>query len=401
MLLKKKGFTLVELLVVIAIIGILVGLLLPAVNMAREAARNMACANKVKNLGLAVIQYENAKKRYPGYVNKYGVFAGGASDPSDPGNFAGSVPAHIKVGGYGVPLLAYLDAQNTYEHWTQDQYPIISNGAGDYPASDNLSGDGFHQLAAPNLAVFQCPSNPSENGSHGKNSYICNSGMHNYDYADSMGGFLGYDVIETKSNGVFNAKYRGAGLASGPDVSADDLKDGLSNTMLITENVQALPWFRPGFMSAADCGLTATPSDLDPTQTTASGLTVQVALQTAKYTAGATWHMIDPPNVPAAPAPTGVTGYQDLFNEISINGTGRFGATGYLTKSMDNPLTANLIARPSSAHNGGVNTVFADGSTKFIPDTINYRVYQAILTPRGKTSDVPFSQFVLTDELPD
>ena len=61
----KRGFTLVELLVVIAIIGILVGLLLPAVQAAREAARRMQCSNSIKQLSLAMLNYESAYKRFP------------------------------------------------------------------------------------------------------------------------------------------------------------------------------------------------------------------------------------------------------------------------------------------------------------------------------------------------
>src|SRR4029078_10604342 len=62
---RKRGFTLVELLVVIAIIGILVALLLPAIQAAREAARRSQCVNKVKQLGLAVLNYQSARKLLP------------------------------------------------------------------------------------------------------------------------------------------------------------------------------------------------------------------------------------------------------------------------------------------------------------------------------------------------
>src|SRR6476659_7665440 len=65
---QKRGFTLVELLVVIAIIGILVALLLPAIQAAREAARRSQCVNKMKQLGLATLNYESARKLLP-YAN--------------------------------------------------------------------------------------------------------------------------------------------------------------------------------------------------------------------------------------------------------------------------------------------------------------------------------------------
>ena len=80
---SRTAFTLVELLVVIAIIGILMGLLLPAIGAVRATARQNTCATQIKNFSLAAIQYENSKGELPGYLNDFGTFAGG-TDPSDP-----------------------------------------------------------------------------------------------------------------------------------------------------------------------------------------------------------------------------------------------------------------------------------------------------------------------------
>ncbi len=408
----NQGFTLVELLVVISIIGILMGLLIPAVNAAREVARRNQCATNVKNFALSAFQYEINKKKLPGYVQSYGLFEGGSADPSDPTNQM--VPRHLKLGTWAVALLPTLDAQPTYEHWTEDRYPIIVAVPGTPPElgeTTGVAGNGFHTLAAPNLAIFQCPSNSVSEGSNAKNSYIYNNGMAHLrpdgspiSVTRSSGSSpFTFGESQAKSNGVGNAKYHctnastGARGFEGESVRMDDFKDGQSFTVLFSENVQALPWHRAGLINAPDLLVAGTDEDIVFTGGN---------LESARYIHGLVWHYED--------ADFANTDYSSLWNNLGgtapvvpidvesfhrINGGGLTVSDDKFTKTIRNLTDARNLARPSSAHVDGVNAGMADGATRFIVDSIDYRVYQALLTPRGKSSSVPWAEFVITDEL--
>lgn len=141
------GFTLVELLVVIAIIGILIGLLLPAVQMVREAARRTACKNNMRQLGLALHNYESALERFPpGYAYISGSdFATQTGYPVS----SGFVDANHLGHAWGTFILPYIEQQNLYE--------IVDIKL---PVFDPVN------LAAreTKLEVFLCPSDPFSEG---------------------------------------------------------------------------------------------------------------------------------------------------------------------------------------------------------------------------------------------
>lgn len=337
-----SGFTLVELLVVITIISILMGLLIPAVQAARETARRNQCSTHINNLAKAAMQEEMAKKQYPGWIQNYGQFVGGI-DPTDP-NGGDTIAAHAKIGTWVVALLPYLDAQPTYEIWTQDKYPITN-------------ASGYTVNAAPNMVILQCPSSSSIEGTQGRNSYVSNNGMSHI----PAPGSLDFATTMSRANGVFNAK---VGSTPGLPVRADDIKDGLGNTALFSENLQAQPWHQLIYQ-----GATGSP-------------TLDDLVSTSRFTQGMVWHFRDSGGYGGADTPDSVH---------QINGAGSEDLHGMQMTASN---FAN-VARPSSAHNGGVNMGFADGASRFVAQTIDYRVYQALLTPRGKSSNVPFTEYVL------
>lgn len=396
---QPSGFTLVELLVVITIIGILMGLLIPAVNAARETARKNQCATNMKNLALAGVQHETNKKALPGYIQSFGKFDTGM-DPSDPQNTAAN---HIKIGTWAVALLPWLDGQPTYEHWTQDRYPVIT-GSDALGKLDNTSGQGLHPLAAPNLAIFQCPSNPVSRGNFGKNSMVYNNGMHPRRQDGTV--LLNNALVTSmdKNSGVGTQQYGALGVDA---VTLDDMKDGQGFTMMFSENVQALPWHRAGFTDAS--GLVQAYSD--PSDATFQ----EVVVYQSRYTNGMVWHYEDTDY-----ANTALEGYwngsakfvsglknglgkvqpEDVSDFHKINGRGATVSDDIFNLELTGA-NSNRLARPSSAHVDGVNCAFADGATRFVVQSIDYRVLQALMTPRGKASLVPYPEFVLTDELGD
>jgi prepilin-type N-terminal cleavage/methylation domain-containing protein len=129
---RTRGFTLVELLVVIAIIGILVAMLLPAINAAREAARRSACTNNLKQIGIAVNNYLNAQRRYPASTETYG-----------------------QIGQYSymtwtIAIMPYLEERAMF-----DRYEALNHG--EDMTKKFIDDDEAAPLYQTQMAIYTCP----------------------------------------------------------------------------------------------------------------------------------------------------------------------------------------------------------------------------------------------------
>src|SRR4051794_36830607 len=198
----RRGFTLVELLVVIAIIGVLVALLLPAVQAAREAARRMQCANQERQIALAAHNFHDANKVFPPGVYQLKFSA---------------APQFRGVSLY-VKLLPYLEQANLAQGW--DETDPINNTLG-----------GTSAKTAQKLKVLLCPSdflpqNPVASGTifYGLTSHGGN------------GGSRSYDPQLATNDGIFHVIGPGSETApAGQSVRIPEITDGLSNTILLGE----------------------------------------------------------------------------------------------------------------------------------------------------------------------
>lgn len=330
---KRFGFTLVELLVVIAIIGILVGLLLPAVQAAREAARRMQCSNNLKQLGLSLLNYESAHKRFP--PRKGGT--GGATANGFVGTNR-STQNGERLSAF-VFLLPYYEQSALYnriqagDQSGTDPLGVIAPGGPAAWANWVVWRVSPTNLLCPSDGpVFNAPTNTQQNN-----------------YAFSIGDTIVNARDTTTPRGMF-------GLRLG--VKIGEVADGTSNTIALSERLKAS--FNPSLSVANQFknqigvatrvpGMTLNPG-LCLTQSTGQYYSAGV---TVKGTFGSLWtdgqaervgfNTVLAPNSPACTSDTN-------------------------TCCAD---AVDIVLPPTSNHTGGVNVARVDGSVQFISQGID------------------------------
>ncbi len=205
---RRTGFTLVELLVVIAIIGILIGMLLPAVQQVREAARRTQCANNLRQAGLACLNYESAFQHFPPGLN-VPINQGSGSFFTGQANRMGlSQPAiNGKFGSWMVWVLPFMEQNNLFDQLDLNRREY-ANARGENSAAANV------------VPTFLCPSDIEEqvvkyrNYYFGANSYFSVAGLQTWYYYS-----VTYDgVMHYNSKTTFGM-----------------ITDGSSNTLLVGE----------------------------------------------------------------------------------------------------------------------------------------------------------------------
>lgn len=327
----RAGFTLIELLVVIAIIGVLIALLLPAVQSAREAARRAQCTNNLKQIGVALHNYHEAHNAFP------------------PGRINSHIAGMGNCWGAYAQLLPFLEQGPTFQAFNFNLAPDID-------LANTTASNVF-------IASFLCPSDGPLTKAQ------TNYAMHNY--LLSVG--TSYTVVQQPA----------APLQGVPDgiffentaLNAAAITDGLSSTVAISETIRSDPARGKtdplnGFVITGN-NITDGPPIINDADYLSK--CVSVAPPGFQVTRGSKWHY-------------GAPGHS-MYNHRRPPNDKLQDCRGGLPHSsrsdpLWNQLSLNITAR--SRHPGGVNSLFCDGHVQFLKDSLNPIVWQGLGSRNGE-----------------
>ncbi|MEI7781076.1 MAG: DUF1559 domain-containing protein [Planctomycetota bacterium] len=342
---RRSAFTLVELLVVIAIIGTLVGLLLPAIQVAREAARRSSCGSNVRQMALAM-------------HNLAGVKSNPAFPPA--GTIQLGTTPWWKATNYSlywpslhVVLLPFIEYQDLFSQYQLQNWIDGPSSVHDVPGTTNNNGN----VSNNRIPTFLCPSSPPFIGV----SYWNWTKTGGVNYAWNVGSTTYWDN-DAMNGPVQRRKYTRLGTIS----------DGMSNTILLSEVLTgdgdaAVFTFPRDMAYSISMAAITTPVMPPQSQVDAVGTLAKAAMD--------------------AGAPSGHrSNVADRWHYNQCNSTSYNTVTPpnwqYPTSTTEGS-TAMLIGKDGifparSAHPGGVMAAMCDGAVRFIPDTVDYVTYQRL-----------------------
>lgn len=330
---STRGFTLVELLVVIAIIGILVALLLPAVQAAREAARRSQCQNNLKQLGLAAHNFHDTYKRLP---------PGAANDVSP----FGLAASQQWGSSWMVYILPYIEQGSLFDRWD-------FNAHSGYTNANNID-----LAVTVTIAAYRCPSSPVPDRMANRGGHNPAQKLMNVSYTGIAGSAL-FTTPPYYSVGCCNGSGPVASdagvLFSGSKVNLGAITDGTSNTWMIGEQSDHL---RDANRQPVTAGFT-------------SGVGNSGGLY--GWTMGAA---IPPTATPANWSDNrhfNCTTVRYLINQVGFSNSASSGT--------NNDVGTNFPL--NSAHPGGILVALADGSNRFFANTLPNTIIHAYSTRAG------------------
>jgi len=372
---SRGGFTLVELLVVIAIIGVMVGLLLPAVQAAREAARRMQCSNNLKQIGLATLSYESTYKVFPPGRLAPDYTLGGVVQASYT-SYPTTLPLGAWTGFRSVHtfILPFMEQGNIYDliDFSRPTSVRMTTGGGVTPVNAN------YQAYANAAALFICPSCPYTGVIITENNY-----RYNFGGSTPFGGAEGSTTnnnLNAISPAGFSSRGNGAFTIGNPLRHADFV-DGMSNTVFFSERTKG-----------SGRNLTAElPSKADMTNMLSrpQGL-VDADVMFATCQAQA-------PNL------NGGFNFNSMGRWLAGSDFSNGWPFGFYSATMYNHVAPpnwrsidcgtrsaiadapgeHAIVSARSHHRGGVNASLGDGSTRFVSESIDLQIWRAVGTRAG------------------
>ncbi len=381
----RSGFTLIELLVVIAIIGVLIALLLPAVQSARESGRRALCSNMMHQIGIALANYNDTHGVYPPgrydpdcrvgttVSTSYSSYSTGCSAPG-PGNFTGVRSVHIF-------LLPFMERGNDYDimNFALTHTPRLLNAGNVY----NANYTSYQNLGA----LWVCPSNAATGSPTTFNTY-----RYNFGGDTPFGGADNYQDNTITTGVVNNKSVLGTGaFTRGQGLRHRDFVDGLSKTAFFSERV-----------TGTGKDMSTTPLNLQRDVTTAiprvTGLPVDADVLWPRCETAAQTNRININNFSSA----GMW----LIGQDFSNGwhTAAYASTMYnhvqtpnwsapdcgQTTAISDAPGEHTVMCARSFHPGGVNAVVGDASVHFISDSIDLTVWRALGTRAGQESATNF-----------